>query len=161
MENDEGATYAFSVKDNQLAFIHDREVIVSRKIDGKFPNYQQVIPADNKLQVTVNTQALVQALTRVALLADEKSKMVRFEVKEGILTLVSDHTELGGAQEEIEISYKGEEVRIGLNAKYILDVLNVIEQDEVILNLKDQNYSCLLTTEKDKDYRSIVMPMRL
>jgi len=161
MENDEGATYAFSVKDNQLAFIHDREVIVSRKIDGKFPNYQQVIPSDNKLQVAVNTQALVQALTRVALLADEKSKMVRFEVKEGSLTLVSDHTELGGAQEEIEISYKGEEVRIGLNAKYILDVLNVIEQDEVILNLKDQNYSCLLTTEKDKDYRSIVMPMRL
>jgi DNA polymerase-3 subunit beta len=161
MENDEGATYSFSVKDNQLAFIHDREVIVSRKIDGKFPNYQQVIPTDNNLKVTVNTQALVQALTRVALLADEKSKMVRFEIKEGSLTLVSDHTELGGAQEEVEISYKGEEVSIGLNAKYILDVLNVIDEDEVTLNLKDQNYSCLLTTGKDKDYRSIVMPMRL
>ena len=131
MENDEGATYSFSVKDNQLAFIHDREVIVSRKIDGKFPNYQQVIPADNNLKVKVNTQALVQALTRVALLADEKSKMVRFEIKEGSLTLVSDHTELGGAQEEVEIPYKGEEVRIGLNAKYILDVLNVVEEDEV------------------------------
>ncbi len=161
MENDEGATYAFSVKDNQLAFIHDREVIVSRKIDGKFPNYQQVIPTDNNLKVAVNTQALVHALTRVALLADEKSKMVRFEIKTGSLTLVSDHTELGGAIEEVEIAYEGDEVRIGLNAKYILDVLNVIEEDEVILNLKDQNYSCLLTVGKDKDYQSIVMPMRL
>ncbi|TDJ59318.1 MAG: DNA polymerase III subunit beta [Nitrospina sp.] len=161
MENEESATYAFSVKDNQLAFIHDREVIVSRKIDGKFPNYQQVIPTDNPLKVKVNTQALIQALTRVALLADEKSKMVRFEIKTGSLTLVSDHTELGGAVEEVEIDYKGDEVRIGLNAKYILDVLNVIEEDEVILNLKDQNYSCLLTIGEDKDYQSIVMPMRL
>ncbi len=161
MENEEGATYSFSVKDNQLAFIHDREVIVSRKIDGKFPNYQQVIPTDNHLKVTVNTQALIQALTRVALLADEKSKMVRFEIKTGSLTLVSDHTELGGAVEEVEIAYKGDEVRIGLNAKYILDVLNVIEEDEVILNLKDQNHSCLLTIGEDKDYKSIVMPMRL
>jgi len=161
MESDEGATYSFSVKDNQLAFIHDREVIVSRKIDGKFPNYKQVIPADNPLQVQVNTQALTQALSRVALLADEKSKMVRFEVKDGVLTLVSDHTELGGAQEEVEINYKGEDVRIGLNAKYILDVLNVVDAEEVTLNLKDQNHSCLLTLGSDPDYRSIVMPMRL
>lgn len=161
MENDEGATYAFSVKDNQLAFIHDREVIVSRKIDGKFPNYQQVIPTDNNVKVPVNTQALTQALTRVALLADEKSKMVRFEISEGSLTLVSDHTELGGAQEEMEISYKGDDIRIGLNAKYVLDVLNVIDADEVILNLKDQNHSCLMTLSEDKDYKSIVMPMRL
>ncbi len=161
MDNEESATYSFSVKDNQLAFIHEREVIVSRKIDGKFPNYQQVIPTDNPLKVTVNTQALIQALTRVALLADEKSKMVRFEIKAGSLTLVSDHTELGGAVEEVEIAYEGDEVRIGLNARYILDVLNVIEEDEVILNLKDQNYSCLLTVGEDKDYKSIVMPMRL
>lgn len=161
METDEGATYAFSVKDNQLAFIHGREVIVSRKIDGKFPNYQQVIPSDNNLKIAINTQALTQALTRVALLADEKSKMVRFEIKKGSLSLVSDHTELGGAQEEVEIDYEGEEVRVGLNAKYILDVLSVIEADEVTLNLKDQNHSCLLTTSEDKDYRSIVMPMRL
>ncbi|NIQ00307.1 MAG: DNA polymerase III subunit beta [Nitrospinaceae bacterium] len=161
MESDEGATYAFSVKDNQLAFIHDRQVIVSRKIDGKFPNYQQVIPADNDLKVTVNTQALIHALKRVALLADEKSKMVRFEIQEGTLKLVSDHTELGGADEEVEIPYKGEDVRIGLNARYILDVLNVLDDEEVTLNLKDQNHSCLLTSEADKDYRSIVMPMRL
>ena len=87
--------------------------------------------------------------------------MVRFEIREGSLTLVSDHTELGGAQEELEISYKGDDIRIGLNAKYVLDVLNVVDADEVILNLKDQNHSCLMTLSEDKDYKSIVMPMRL
>lgn len=158
---DEDATYSFSVKDNQLAFICGRQVIVSRKIDGKFPNYRQVIPADNPLQVSIGTDNLVHALKRVAILADEKSRMVRFEIAENLLTLVSDNTDLGDAREEVEIKYSGEEVTIGLNAKYVLDVLSAVEEDQVVLNLKDQNHSCLITVDQDKDYMSIVMPMRL
>jgi len=158
---DEDASYAFSVKDNQLAFIHGKEVILSRKIDGKFPNYRQVIPSDNDVRILVNTQALIHALKRVALLADEKSKMVRFEFEQGLLTLISDNTELGDAREEVEISYKGQDISIGLNAKYVLDILSVVEDEEITLNLKDQNHSCLITLDQDKDYLSIVMPMRL
>ena len=156
-----GKAYTFSVKDNQLAFIHGKEVILSRKIDGKFPNYRQVIPSDNDVRIPINTQALIHALKRVALLADEKSKMVRFEIEEGLLTLISDNTELGDAREEVEISYKGQDISIGLNAKYVLDVLSVVEDEEITLNLKDQNHSCLITLDQDKDYLSIVMPMRL
>jgi len=158
---DEDATFSFSAKNNHLAFMQGDQVIVSRKIDGKFPNYQQVIPSDNKLQVSVNRDVLQHALKRVALLADEKSKMVRFDVQSGNITLTTDTTELGEAREEIPISYSGEDVSIGLNAKYVLDVLNVIDDEEVVLNLKDQNSSCLITSNKDKDYQSIVMPMRL
>ncbi len=157
----EDSVYAFSEKDNQMAFIQDKQVIVSRKVDGKFPNYRQVIPSDNELQVGVNKQDLSHALKRVALLADEKSKMVRFEIRPGSLTLVSDNTELGDANEELEIKYQGEEVTIGLNARYVLDVLGAIDEDEVVLNLKDQNNSCLITLSEDKDFLSIVMPMRL
>lgn len=159
---DEGdATYKFSVKDNQLAFLRDKEVIISRKVDGKFPNYRQVIPGDNSLQVKVNKGELAHALKRVALLADEKSKMVRFEIREGNLTLISDNTELGAAREEIAVDYAGDDVTIGLNARYVLDVLAAIESEQVILNLKDENHSCLITAESDADYLSIVMPMRL
>ncbi len=158
---DEDATFSFSAKNNHLAFMQGDQVIVSRKIDGKFPNYQQVIPSDNKLQVSVNRDVLQHALKRVALLADEKSKMVRFDVQSGNITLTTDTTELGEAREEIPVSYSGEDVSIGLNAKYVLDVLNVIDDEEVVLNLKDQNSSCLITSNKDKDYQSIVMPMRL
>ena len=158
---DDDTTHKFSVKDNQLAFIQDQEVIISRKVDGKFPNYRQVIPGDNTLQVKVNKEDLAHALKRVALLADEKSRMVRFEIRSGNLTLISDNTELGAAREEIAIDYDGDEVTIGLNARYVLDVLAAVESDQVVLNLKDENHSCLITADSDADYLSIVMPMRL
>lgn len=158
---DEESTFAFSEKNNHLAFIQGRQVIVSRKIDGKFPNYRQVLPTDNNLKVKVNRDDLIHALKRVALLADEKSKMVKFEIQKGSLTLVSDSSDLGAAREEVPVSYDGEEVSVGLNARYVLDVLNVIEDTEIVLNLKDQNHSCLITAENDKDYVSIVMPMRI
>lgn len=153
--------FQFSAKNNHLAFIQGRQVIVSRKIDGKFPNYKQVIPSDNKLQVSANRDDLIHALKRVALLADEKSKMVRFEIQKGLLTLVSDTTELGAAREEMTVNYDGEDVVVGLNARYVLDVLSVVDDEEVILNLKDQNHSCMITVASDTDYLSIVMPMRL
>ncbi|GJL77081.1 MAG: DNA polymerase III subunit beta [Nitrospinaceae bacterium] len=160
MEDDE-STFSFSEKGNHLAFIQGKQVIISRKIDGKFPNYRQVLPPDNNLKIKVNREDLNHALKRVALLADEKSKMVRFDIQKGTLTLVSDNSDLGAAREEVPIVYDGEDVSVGLNAKYVLDVLNVVEDQEIVLNLKDQNHSCLITLENDKDYMSIVMPMRI
>ena len=113
------------------------------------------------MKVKVNKDALEHGLKRVALLADDKSKMVKFEIRSGGLTLVSDTTELGAANEEIPIEYDGEEVFIGLNARYVLDILGAVEEEDVILNLKDENHSCLVSVEKDQDYLCIVMPMRL
>lgn len=161
LAEDDESTISFSVKNNHLAFIQGTQVIVSRKIDGKFPNYKQVIPKDHNLKIALPKDLFLHALKRVAVLADEKSKMVRFEVREGSLTLLSDTTELGAAREELAITYTGGEMFIGLNAKYALDILSVIEQAEITLNLKDQNHPCLITVEEDKDYLSIVMPMRL
>ena len=109
----------------------------------------------------MNKENLLHALKRVALLADEQSKMVRFEIQKGKLTVVSDNTELGTAKEDLAIDYDGEEVQIGLNARYVLEILGVIDQDEIILNLKDKDHSCLITVKNDKEYISLVMPMRL
>jgi len=160
MEDDE-STFSFSTQGNHLAFIQGTQVIVSRKIDGKFPNYRQVIPPDNNLKIKIDRDILSHALRRVALLADEKSKMVRFDIQQGNLTLISDNSDFGTAREEFPIAYEGEDVSIGLNAKYVLDILSVIEDQEVILNLKDQNHSCMITIESDADYLGIVMPMRI
>lgn len=153
--------YTFSARENHLAFIHGKQVLVSRAVDGKFPNYRQVIPKDNPIKVNINRELFLHALKRVALLADEQSKMVRFEIAKGNLTLVSDNTELGTAKEEITIDYNGEEVQIGLNARYVLDILGVVDQGEVVLNLKDKDHSCLITVDEDPEYLSLVMPMRL
>ncbi len=158
---DEDISFKFSVRGNHLAFIHGNHVIVARKIDGKFPNFRQVIPKENDLQVHFKKDDLIHALKRVALLADEKSRMVRFEVSEGTLALVSDNSEMGTANEEISANYSGDEIRIGLNAKYVLDVLSAMENEEVTFNLKDSQHSCLITDPKDGDFLSIVMPMRL
>ena len=155
------APYSFSVKDNHLAFIQGKQVIVSRRVEGKFPNYRQVIPTDNEIKVKVNKSALEHGLKRVALLADDKSKMVKFEIRKGGITLVSDTTELGAANEEIPVDYDGEDMFIGLNARYVLDILAAVDQEDVVLNLKDENHSCLVTVDKDEDYLCIVMPMRL
>jgi len=160
LEDDE-STFAFSTQGNHLAFIQGTQVIVSRKIDGKFPNYRQVIPPDNNLKIKIDRDILSHALRRVSLLADEKSKMVRFDIQKGNLTLISDNSDYGAAREEFPIDYDGEDVSIGLNAKYVLDILNVTEDQEVILNLKDQNHSCMITVENDSDYLGIVMPMRI
>jgi DNA polymerase-3 subunit beta len=160
MEDDD-ATFSFSTQGNHLAFIQGSQVIVSRKIEGKFPNYRQVIPSDNDLKIKINREILSHALRRVSLLADEKSKMVRFDIQKGNMTLISDNSDFGAAREEFPIAYEGESVSIGLNAKYVLDILSVTEDQEVTLNLKDQNHSCMITVENDSDYLGIVMPMRI
>ena len=160
MDDDE-TEYAFSVKENHFAFIHGKQVIVSRAIEGKFPDYKQVLPSENKLVVKVQKEILLHALKRVAILADEQSKMVKFEVRKAILTLVSDSTELGAAREEVPIDYQGDEMELGLNARYLLDILGIIDQQQIILNLKDKDHSCLITVEEDQDFKSLVMPMRI
>ncbi len=160
MDNDENS-FVFSEKNSHLAFIQGKQVIVSRKIDGKFPNYRQVIPSGNDKKVTVDREQFQRALKRVALLADDKSKMVRFEIADGLMSLISDNTEMGTAREELAIDYQGESMFVGLNARYLLDVLGVIEYDTVTLNMKNENHSCLITIDEDPDYKSIVMPMRL
>ncbi|PIR01196.1 MAG: DNA polymerase III subunit beta [Nitrospinae bacterium CG11_big_fil_rev_8_21_14_0_20_45_15] len=160
MDNEEG-TFIFSEKSSHLAFIHGKQVIVSRKIDGKFPNYKQVIPAGNDKIVTINREQFQHALKRVSLLADDKSKMVRFEISDGVMALISDNTEMGTAREELTIDYQGESMFVGLNARYLLDVLGAVEDETVTLNLKNENHSCLITIDEDPNYKNIVMPMRL
>jgi DNA polymerase III subunit beta len=158
---DEDQTISFSIKDNFLAFTQGKQAIVSRAVDGKFPNYRQVIPKENELLISINKEDLSHAMKRVVLLADEHSKMVRLEVKSSQLLLNADTADQGAAKEEIAIDYKGNDVAIGLNGRYVLDILNVIEYENVVLKLKDKDHSCLIMTEKDPGFLSLVMPMRL
>lgn len=160
MDNEEGS-FIFSEKSSHLAFIREKQVIVSRMIDGKFPNYKQVIPSGNDKKATINREEFQHALKRVALLADDKSKMVRFEFADGMMSLISDNTEMGTAREEMAVDYKGDGMFVGLNARYLLDVLSVLDHETVTLNMKNENHSCLITIDEDPEYKSIVMPMRL
>ncbi len=154
-------TVSISIEKNHAAFKMDKTILVSRLIDGRFPDYRQVIPNDNNKIVVINRDIFLHALKRVAILADEKSRMVKFSVKDNLMTLVSDNSEIGEAREEIDVEYKGEAETIGLNAKYVMDILNVIDTEKINFKLKNSDSSCLITPADNEDYKCIVMPMRI
>ncbi len=154
-------TINISVEKNHAAFKVDKMILVTRLIDGRFPNYRQVIPEDNNNNVVIDSELFLHALRRVAILADEKSRMVKFGVQKNLMTLVSDNSELGEAREEIDVEYKGNDITIGLNAKYVMDILNVINVEKIVFKLKDADSSCLITPTDNENYRCIVMPMRI
>jgi len=133
----------------------------SKLIDGRFPDYQRVIPEDDGNQVEVERDELRQALVRVSILSNEKYRGVRFFLDEDRLRIQSNNPEQEEAEEEIPLSFGGTPVEIGFNASYMLDALAAIEEPTVVIQVKDGNSSALLYGEGSTDSRYVVMPMRL
>jgi len=133
----------------------------SKLIDGRFPEYGRVIPANPPRRVTADRDLLRAALQRAAILSNEKYRGIRFAVKAGLLTLQSHNPEQEEAEEELEVSYGGEEMEIGFNVNYLLDALGALEAGEVDIGLTDANNSCLLSAASTPQVKYVVMPMRL
>jgi DNA polymerase-3 subunit beta len=130
----------------KLILKHDETVLMVRLIEGKYPNYQQFIPQKFSQKLTVNREAFLSSLKRVSLLANYKSKAVTLSIANGRMEIASNNPELGDAKEELEIDYQGKDLKIGFNAKYITDVLTVIQDDEVDFEINDQLSPGLVTT---------------
>lgn len=158
---DDVETAQFQRQENHILFQLDSRVLVSRLIEGQFPNYQQVIPKANDKRVTVSKEDFGGGLRRVSLMANEKSRMVKLKFQEGLLSMISDTSEVGEANEEVEIDYKGDEMTIGFNSRYILDFLSVVEDEKLRIDLKDSLSSTLIAPSDEKDYFCVVMPMRV
>ncbi|OOZ37551.1 DNA polymerase III subunit beta [Solemya velesiana gill symbiont] len=133
----------------------------SKLIDGKFPDYQRVIPSNTDKLVTTDRDTLKQALQRTSILSNEKYRGIRFQFSSGMLELVAQNPEQEEAEEQLEINYDGDELVIGFNVGYLIEVLNVIDTDEVKLLLSDANSSCLIQNADTDESRYVVMPMRL
>ena len=133
----------------------------SKLIDGRFPEYARVIPANPPRPLEADREALRQALQRTAILSNEKSRGIRLTVRPDLLTLQAHNPEQEEAEDQIEVSYKGEEVEIGFNVNYLLDALSAIEGDRVEIGLTDSNSSCLVHAPGVLTTRYVVMPMRL
>lgn len=135
--------------------------LITKLVDGKFPDYTRVIPANYQKHFSIERELLQQALQRVAILSNEKFRGVRWTLSEGQLRITCTNTEQEEAFEELEIDYHGEALDIGFNVTYLLDVLNNITSKEVICSFGDANSSVLVTIAEDKDFRYVVMPMRI
>lgn len=162
-EDDETALIGNS--ENHLFFDIGRRRILSRVIDVNFPNYEEVIARDNDRSVGIDRDRLLGTIRRISLLANERTRAVRFDFAPGKLTVSSANPELGDARETVPIDYAGEPFHIGLNAVYVADFLSVLETPNVSLKLKDENAQCVARpAESDSlpyDYVYIVMPMRI
>ena len=146
---------------NQIRFAFGSVVLVSKLIDGKFPDYERVVPATLRNHMTVGRQALMQAMTRAAILTNEKFRGVRVVLSENSLKLIAANAEQEEAQDEIEVNYQGEPIDVGFNVGYLLDVLNNISVEEVQWSFNDANSSALISIPGNDRFKYVVMPMRI
>ncbi|HJS72853.1 MAG TPA: DNA polymerase III subunit beta [Vicinamibacteria bacterium] len=155
---------SFAKGDNHLFFRIGDRLLVSKRVDDQFPAYDKVIPQGNDKKVTCATAELSGAIRRVSLLANERSRAVKFGIESGRVEISSQNPELGEARETIEAAYQGASLSVGFNGQYLLDFLNVTGSSEVTFELKDDSSQGLLrpaAAEDGTDYRYVVMPMRL
>lgn len=158
-DSDEAVT--LRVGDNQITIELAGTKLVSKIVDGKFPDYQRVIPVGHDKHLVINRQLGVQALQRAAILSNEKFRGVRLVMGVNSLNVVCNNNEQEEAQEEIEAKYDNEALDIGFNVTYLQDGLNALSCEEVTLSFSDPNSSMLLTAESEPGFKYVVMPMRI
>ena len=133
----------------------------SKLIDGRFPEYGRVIPANPSKKVEADREALRAALQRTAILSNEKYRGIRLTARPDLLVIQAHNPEQEEAEDQVEVDYKGDEVEIGFNVNYLLDALGAIETEKVEIGLTDANSSCLIHAPGTVHTRYVVMPMRL
>jgi len=145
----------------QASFSFGSIELVTKLIDGKFPDYTRVIPTGHKNKLQVQREPLRQALQRAAILSNEKFRGVRWVLSDGSLKLVSSNAEQEEAHEEVEVKYSGDALDIGFNVNYLLDVLNNVGGAEIECAFGDSASSALISYGSEKDFKYVVMPMRI
>jgi DNA polymerase-3 subunit beta len=153
----------FESGENHLFFEVGGRVLISRMIDGQFPAYERVIPKGNDKSIEFDRERLTNAVRRVALLSNERSRAVKFEIGKGKVDVTSSSSEFGEAREQLAVDYDGPALSISFNAQYVLDFLNVVETDVVSLSLKDEVSQAVMKPigAEGYDYTYVIMPMRI
>lgn len=157
------ATVEYERGENHLFFdVGDRKLI-SRMIDGQFPAYERVIPKGNDKHIEFERERLTAAVKRVALLSNERSRAVKFQIDKGKVDVMSSSPELGEAHETLPVDYNGPSLQICFNAQYVLDFLSVVSTDIVALELKDEVSQAVMTpvSAEGYEYTYVIMPMRV
>jgi DNA polymerase-3 subunit beta len=146
---------------NHIRLVLPHVTFTSKLIDGKFPDYQQVIPANPGRKMLVNREDLHDVFNRIAVLSNEKFRGMRLQLEANLLRASVHNPEQEEAEEEIEVEYSGDEFEIGFNIGYFMDALSAIRTDQVSVAFTDSNHSCLVQGVEDEHSRYVIMPMRL
>ena len=146
---------------NQAKFSFDGMEFVSKLVEGKFPDYNRVIPRNHKNIVTLGRGQLLTSLQRTAIMTSEKFKGVRLNVEPSVLRVASSNAEQEEAIDELDTDYSGDVIEIGFNVTYLIDALQNMTQEMVRIELADGNSSALITNPDDSAFKYVVMPMRI
>jgi DNA polymerase III subunit beta len=158
-DNDEPVT--IDIQATQVRFSFGGIELISKVVDGKFPDYTKVIPTNYSKHLDMDRTTLQQSLQRAAILSNEKIRGVRLVLSKDNLAIICANNEQEEAQEEIGVAYDGEPLDIGFNIAYLQDVLSYVNSDKVKLSLGDANSSALITIPTDEQFKYVVMPMRI
>lgn len=154
---------SISLRDNNCIFKTERTIVVVRLLEGEYPDYQQVIPKANDKHIVLNRKDFIGALRRAHVIASEKGEGVRFSIHKEVMEIKTGGPDVGNVHEEIKIEYQGDPLEVSFNARYLLDVLNSIETEKIVMQLKEELNSGIIRPKNGngEDYLYVIMPMRL
>ena len=148
------------VKDNNLAIKKDKEVFIIRLLEGDFPKYEDIVKKKGGT-ISLNRKQFLMMLKRMSILSSEDYKGAAFNFSDKRLTITTTNPDIGESKEEMSIEFNGEPIAAAFNPKFIIEILNAIEDDIVNINIIDGKSICLIEGEKDKSFLSVIMPMRI
>jgi len=159
--NDSDEEVAVELNPNHIRVSGDNWVFTSKLIDGRFPDYEKVIPKGLDIHLILNREMLHDLLARTAILTNEKFRGVRLALSTGRLVVSAHNPDQEEASDEMQVNYTGESVEIGFNVSYLMDALKALSTEDIDFGLQDPSSSCTLTAPKDTSALYLVMPMRL
>ncbi len=149
------------ISNNQVNFSFGNIKLISKVIDGKFPDYNRVIPTGQQNSFSTERLNMLLAMQRASILSNEKYRGIRMVLSNNNLKLISTNSDQEEAEEELVIDYNGDSLDVGFNVTYLIDVLNNTNSDQITFSFADANSSCLITVPVNTDYKYVVMPMRI
>jgi DNA polymerase III subunit beta len=158
---DEVKDIRIRISENQLILQQDTTTLVARLIDGQFPNYDQVIPSVSPNRILINKDALHGALRRTSAIMGERATPTEFDFQKGRLMITCVNMDLGEAHEELEIDYAGDGLKIGFNARYIMEFLGAVDSEQIALHVNDPLSPSVFRAAGDDGYSCVIMPMRI
>ncbi len=151
----------FALLGNQILFADDTTTLVARLVEGEYPKYDQIIPKDNDIRFILNTDQFLSVTRRVSVLANPKTLSIRLDAQDGLLRVSASTPDFGEAREEMDMEESTGDMQIAFNARFLMEVLQNVDSEHVLLELKDSLSAAILKPEGDEEYLCLIMPMRL
>ena len=146
---------------NKIKFTINNIIITSKLLDGSFPDYERVIPKENNKELIIDTKEFINAVDRISTLSSDRTKAIKFNLKSKSLEISAENPDQGSAQEHLNVHYEGEDLEIGFNSKYLLDIARQIQGANIKFKMSDKLSPTLIFDDEDKLALYLLMPMHI